>query len=201
MTKKRISIPRGISDAVLKEYRHKCAVCGRHDPQLHHLDENPSNNDILNLLPLCPNCHLQDVHDPTSQPDSRKLRLFRVYKDPLILDPRFHPIFQRMVFLRDAELEKTKPKLFNYLVNELLAFIVSFEKGNFYQKKMLNILRYPSAHYALKLAGGGSTITKEQIEKDAVLKQQARNHRIEKVEGLIIEMIRYQGWTPQPPHS
>jgi len=66
MPKKRLSIPKAISEQVLKEYRHKCAVCGRHDPQLHHIDEDPSNNDPANLMPLCPNCHIQDIHAPTT---------------------------------------------------------------------------------------------------------------------------------------
>jgi 5-methylcytosine-specific restriction endonuclease McrA len=112
MAKKRVSIPRQVADAVLKEYRHKCAVCGRHSPQLHHLDEDPTNNDPKNLLPLCPSCHLQDIHDPTSPPELRKLRLFRIHKDPLILDPRFHPIYRRMGFLYDTDLPISRPALF-----------------------------------------------------------------------------------------
>ena len=66
MTKKRISIPKTVAEEVLKEYRHKCAMCGRHEPQLHHIDEDPGNNDPVNLIPLCPNCHLQDIHAPTA---------------------------------------------------------------------------------------------------------------------------------------
>src|SRR6478752_4597057 len=100
MSKTRPSIPKGVSDAVLKEYRHLCSMCGKTGPHLHHIDENPTNNVAENLLPLCPNCHLQDVHDPTAPLDSLKLALFRRCKDPFILDHRFHPIWKRLKFLR-----------------------------------------------------------------------------------------------------
>lgn len=42
-------------------YEHKCAICGYDEDErileVHHLDENHGNNDISNLVILCPNCH------------------------------------------------------------------------------------------------------------------------------------------------
>jgi len=36
----------------------KCAVCGFDEiVSVHHIDENHSNNDVSNLIPLCPNHH------------------------------------------------------------------------------------------------------------------------------------------------
>lgn len=63
MVKTRINPPKPIRDQVLKEYHHRCAIRGEDNPQIHHIDEDPSNNDPLNLLPLCPNCH-SAIHDP-----------------------------------------------------------------------------------------------------------------------------------------
>lgn len=44
-----------------KYYPHKCAICGwDEDGQIleaHHIDENRKNNDINNLMLLCPICH------------------------------------------------------------------------------------------------------------------------------------------------
>jgi predicted restriction endonuclease len=77
MTKARLSIPRVTKSLVLKEFNYKCAICGKERPQVHHIDENPSNNDLLNLIPLCPNCHLIDQHNPTIPVDIEKLKLFR----------------------------------------------------------------------------------------------------------------------------
>jgi NAD-dependent SIR2 family protein deacetylase len=134
MPKKRISIPKAVSETVLKEYRHKCAMCGRHTPQLHHIDEDTTNNTEQNLIPLCPNCHLQDAHDPTRPPDPAKLRLFRKYKDPLILDPRFHPIFIRAQFLYGEALRNREHR-FRNRANELLDFVAELSMGTFYRKK------------------------------------------------------------------
>lgn len=42
-------------------YEHKCSVCGWDKDErvleVHHLDENRSNNNISNLIILCPTCH------------------------------------------------------------------------------------------------------------------------------------------------
>jgi|GEM_PF-1141792 Predicted restriction endonuclease len=93
---------------VLDEYDNCCSVCGRSGNGLrgrglhcHHIDEDTENNDPMNLLPLCPNCHLMDTHNPTRFIEAEILRLFRQYKDPAILTPQFRPIFKRMRFLDD----------------------------------------------------------------------------------------------------
>ncbi len=42
-------------------YPHRCAVCGYNNVldilEVHHIDGNRANNDISNLIILCPNCH------------------------------------------------------------------------------------------------------------------------------------------------
>lgn len=44
-----------------KAYAHKCAVCGWDDDEavleVHHIDEDRSNNNLDNLIILCPICH------------------------------------------------------------------------------------------------------------------------------------------------
>src|SRR6266852_5884563 len=92
-SKTRKAVPKATRSQVLAEFNHRCAVCGTDRPQIHHIDENPSNNDPMNLIPLCPNCHLTDQHNPTQPIDPAKLSLFRQYKDPMILTPQFHPLF------------------------------------------------------------------------------------------------------------
>ena len=42
----------------LKHWDHKCVICGFDKiVAIHHIDENHSNNDPKNLIPLCPNHH------------------------------------------------------------------------------------------------------------------------------------------------
>lgn len=49
---RRESIPKPIRENVLDEYSHSCAICGKDRPHVHHIDENSSNNDPNNLLPV-----------------------------------------------------------------------------------------------------------------------------------------------------
>ena len=45
----------------LEEQEHKCAICKWDEDkdvlEVHHIDENRDNNDISNLIILCPICH------------------------------------------------------------------------------------------------------------------------------------------------
>jgi len=175
MPKTRTNIPKAIRDKVLKEYHHKCAMCGRTEPHLHHIDENPSNNDIANLLPLCPNCHLQDTHDPTAPHDPDKLRLFRRCKDPFVLDHRFHPIWRRIqAFRAQGILVQENRWTKNYTVNSLTGeinswqdltnFVRTFQKGEYYADRLNDARAYRD------------------------------EWRLPAIEDLCVEMLRYQGW-------
>ena len=53
-------------DVVLNRDNYSCYRCGKqyskHDNlngklMVHHIDKNPSNNDIANMIPLCRRCH------------------------------------------------------------------------------------------------------------------------------------------------
>ncbi len=129
MTKARQNIPAKLRSEILNEYNHRCAICGCDRPQLHHIDEDPSNNDAENLIPLCPNCHLSDQHNPTVPLAPEKIRLFRRYKDPTILSSQFEAIFKRTRFLEDIRIAD-----FEQRVDELLNFIGALEMGHYYAK-------------------------------------------------------------------
>jgi hypothetical protein len=57
--KKRTPIPEEVSDQLLFATDYTCCICRRPDRplQIHHIDEDPSNNDISNLAVLCLDCH------------------------------------------------------------------------------------------------------------------------------------------------
>jgi len=59
MAKRRPEVPKEIGAQVLVWADRTCCVCRepRRKVQIHHIDENPSNNDIANLAPLCLHCH------------------------------------------------------------------------------------------------------------------------------------------------
>lgn len=61
--KNRIAIPEEIAAEVLFISDRTCCVCNMRGKQvqIHHIDENPSNNDIENLSVLCFDCHDQTM--------------------------------------------------------------------------------------------------------------------------------------------
>lgn len=69
MAKQRIKIPKKIEDDVMFKSQSKC-YCGKQGDQIHHLDENPANNDFDNLIFLC-----FDHHDDASVKKGLKKRL------------------------------------------------------------------------------------------------------------------------------
>ncbi len=141
MKKGRSSIRKSVSESVLNEYRHLCAICGSPRPQLHHINTNPSDNDYFNLIPLCPNCHLtdqHDPHDPTKPIDPEILALFRRYKDPTILTPQFVPIFQRSRFLFSCIPTTWAEYYATY--QTFLRLIGALYVGDFYATEMSRIL-------------------------------------------------------------
>ncbi len=152
MAKKRVVIPPKIRDAVLGEFNHRCAICGTDKPHLHHIDEDPSNNDPLNLLPLCPNCHLIDQHNPTARLDPVKLSLFRTYKNPTILTPEFEPLFRRLRFLDRIE-DTSEIKKLESQVGELCGFVRALEMGAFYGKQIEKLTEPPKRVYTVRLGG------------------------------------------------
>lgn len=192
MNKKRVSIPKSVSEGVMKEYHHKCAMCGRHDPHLHHIDENPSNNEASNLLPLCPNCHLQDTHDPTTPHDPGKLRLFRRCKDPFILDPRFHPIWIRLQFLR--QLNESDGNTWSYCCQDLVNFVRFLQLGEYYWATIGSVLRDPASNKAISLRRKGASITYGDFAAMQSAIVELRDFRATVIEDLCVEMLRYQGW-------
>jgi hypothetical protein len=50
MVKTRLHLPKVTRDGELAEFNHRCAIGRADKPQVHDIDENPSNTDPLNLL-------------------------------------------------------------------------------------------------------------------------------------------------------
>jgi len=71
-SKKRIPIPQvnKIRAELQKEINSVCPFCNNDDVghfQIHHIDEDPSNNEPINLLLLCPTCHSKITKEDTSK--------------------------------------------------------------------------------------------------------------------------------------
>lgn len=190
----REAIPKKTKDAVLDEYDHRCAVCGGARPHIHHIDEDASNNSALNLLPLCPNCHLRDQHNPTRKIDIPKLQLFRKYKDPAILKPQFHPIYLRQRFLDDVAPGDESAAEIERQAKELIDFVESFEMGNFYSKRLRDLIGPIGRAFVLSL-GSGPDPNYERQQRSAnsdYRKKLIQNQPL--AQELLVELLRYQNW-------
>lgn len=193
-TKKQRTSPGKSGEAVLKEYNHRCSVCGEDRPQIHHIDENPSNQDPFNLLPLCPNCHLSDQHNPTAKVDHGLLKLFRKYKDPTILSPQFIPLFQRIRYLDSVDEQSLDSLLASG--DELIGFVAELEMGQFYARRLSEVLEAPS--------GEGIYVLPESYEERVARERRAQERRERygaqltnaksAVTEIVIELLRYQSW-------
>ena len=192
MAKKRAALTKALKEKVLKEFRHKCAICGRHEPQIHHIDEDPSNNELENLLPLCPNCHLQDSHDPTAPPDPAKISLFRCTKDPLIFDPKFQPIWNRLKYLRENAEERVES--WKWSCYNLTEFIKALKMGPYYSNLIVAVLNNPSSHYIVHQHKVGIIISEGDIKNSLELQEEVYTHRATTIENICVEMLRYQEW-------
>lgn len=126
--------------------------------------------------------------------DPRLLRLFRVHKDPTILVPQFVAIHNRMKFLYEPEL-----KDFDTLTSgiaELLRFIRELEMGTYYSRKCSSLLAL-STFCDMPWSSDQPPPPTEGGDFEAAQTADAREvvaRRREEVEGLIVELLRFQHW-------
>lgn len=194
MPKDRVDIPKATQDSVLKEYSHSCAVCGARDPQLHHINNDPSNNDRLNLIPLCPNHHLNGQHRSHYAIHPERLLLFRIYKHLGILAPQFTPLFNRMRFLDDTSDGANVDKLIE-AGKDLCELVAAHVMGDFYAKQLQRKLPFrpspetyphPDSTYEIAFYAELKELNQEYLSE-------LRKVRDE-VHSIVIEMLWYQPW-------
>jgi hypothetical protein len=190
--KKRTAVPRATKDRVLREFNHRCAVCGGDGPHLHHIDGMPSNHEPQNLIPLCPNCHLGDQHNPTARVEPRKLGLFRQFKDPTILAPQFDPLFQRLRFLDGVEAAESMEAV-SESAAELIDFVRALEMGAFYSERFAAIVKEPK-RFQMWTPSTPEAEYQRDLAKHFERYRQALVVGRDRVYALAVELLRYQHW-------
>lgn len=83
--KKRTSIPKvaKVKAELQSEINSECPFCESTDVghfHIHHIDENPANNETENLILICPNCHAKVTKDNISQIEVLKKKILSVNK-------------------------------------------------------------------------------------------------------------------------
>jgi len=190
----RESIPKKIKETVLDEYDHRCAFCAGDRPHLHHINEDATDNDTMNLLPLCPNCHLRDQHNPTKKIDVEKLKLFRKYKDPNILKPQFHPIYERAIFLNEIEINDSSVTEIENRAKELIDFVASLEMGDFYSKRLSELIGPLKRAFSFSIGGGPDHLYDRQRSRVNYDYREKISLKKEDTHRLLVELLRYQNW-------
>lgn len=186
-------IPQKTKDSVLNEYNHRCAICACDRPHLHHIDEDHTNNEPLNLLPLCPNCHLTDQHNPTRKIEVKKLLMFRSFKDPAILKPQFHPIYTRQLFLDDLEQNHKLVSEYESKAQELIEFVESLEMGAFYSKRLVELMKKQAFAGAYNFGSENTEYQRQIMQNDKEYIEKLKCNR-STIKNLLIELLRYQKW-------
>jgi hypothetical protein len=190
----RESIPKKLRDTLLDEYDHRCAVCGGDRPHVHHIDEDATHNELSNLLPLCPNCHLRDQHNPTRKIDIPKLQIFRKFKDPAVLKPQFHPIYLRQTFLDTIDPGDSTVGEIELLAKELIEFIQALEMGEFYGKRLKELVGPLQGVFIISLnAGPDPHYEKQRRHANQNYREKLISNR-EPTKALLVELLRYQSW-------
>jgi hypothetical protein len=165
-------------------------MCGADRPQVHHIDEDPSNNELLNLLPLCPNFHLTDQHNPTVRIQPERLKLFRAHKDPMILNHQFAPLFRRLNFF-DHITDSHDVDQLQASVKELCQFVLALDMGAFYSGQIAELTKYRPHFYAGTLGGPDPEYEARVRRHHQEYREQLRRVRDE-VYALAVELLRYQ---------
>lgn len=194
LSKNRTTVPERVRVAVLKEFNHRCALCGADRPQIHHIDEDPSNNENANLIPLCPNCHLTDQHNPTQPIEPAKLALFRRFKDPAIMLPQFNPLFTRMRFLVDLDVPALGPERLSQAAEELVEFVAVLEMGAFYSAQLDKLIGRRETVFIPSLEDPMARVKRSPKEYlSHFLTNRGRACE------LVVELLRYQAWSARKP--
>lgn len=186
------TLTKSIRETVLKEYDNRCALCDK-TPQIHHIDEDPTNNELLNLIPLCPNHHISGQHNPNRKIEIPKLQLFRKYKKPEILLPQFGPIYTRQLFLETIEPGEEATTEIKSKVKDLINLVESMEKGKFYSGELTKLIGPINRMSVERMWGAESKQEEERRSSNRDYRKKLIENR-ESAQKLLIEMIDYQNW-------
>lgn len=193
MPSRRPTTPKATRDALLSEFNHRCAMCGADRPQIHHIDGDPANNTPGNLLPLCPNNHLLDSHNPTQPVEPDKLRLLRRFKDPLVLSPAFDPLFRRTLFLLQLSDIPFQQDVARSQVEELVAFVRALAMGVFYGDRLQQLLSPPPNPGVWSENTSEWEFLQHREHGEREFHEKLLSNR-EAAVCLLVELLRYQTW-------
>ena len=142
--KVRKEIPAALATSVKTEFGNRCAMCREPYVTIHHIDENPSNNNRQNLIPLCPNCHHGRVHGyGGNKIDRRALELYRELGTRFAATGAYNLLLKRSAYITSGMFEQLDSDQLSNALDDLLSFVRGLKFGPHFEKKLSRLLRPP----------------------------------------------------------
>ena len=135
--KQRKSIPENTKRRLLLYTRYECCLCdnkisGKRERNIHHINGDPSDNRIENLIPLCPNCHARADRGDYPEDHLKQIREAKIRKLGIrkafqrVAEPRiaFKTLFtSKLDECVNLIQERTYTHRLNDLIDELIMLI------------------------------------------------------------------------------
>ena len=189
MKKKRTTIPKLRKDKILVQFNHQCVVCSAPYHEVHHIDEDPSNHDEDNLIVLCPNCHQGKVHGKSIMITADQLKLYLRNGKKSIFNPIYHILASKIDFLQNDKYLHLTTDDISEKVDDLIEFIKYLNLGEYYSKKLKELLTRDSSIFFTSMTDYESNKQWEEIEK--AHKEKIKNNKYEATR-LVFECLEVQ---------
>lgn len=138
--KKRTAVRKDMRDKVLVEFNHRCVCCDAPYYNIHHIDEDPSNNAEDNLIILCPNCHQGRVHGNSIMITPEQLKMYKRMKSKSVFKPIYSAIKSRIKFIETDEYERLTYDEITTKLDDLIKFIGTLNQGVYYEQELKRCL-------------------------------------------------------------
>lgn len=196
--KTRRKIPKAVVDKVKQEFHHRCALCRADYCEVHHIDEDPSNNDPDNLIPLCPNCHHGRVHGRGGHRiDAGALRRYRTIGNRFVATPAYDLLLRRTAYITSEQFHEMDWQQIDHAYQDLRSFVADLRFGKYFVEKLDRLMRPASppnlVHATIIGPGHDVKAQREQQERKsrAVLEEHlaAYKRRLQEVVGEIADVL------------
>jgi hypothetical protein len=174
--KSRLAVPRVTADKVKALFRHRCAVCAAPYMELHHIDEDPGNNDEKNLILLCSNCHHGRVHGQGHTLDQHALRLYRELGHRFAATGAYRILLARSSYVTSGAFRGEAWKKLVTAFDDLVSFVKGLKHGPHFATRVRRLLQPPQQHAIVNVTviGSGQDVQAQRSQQEAA--EEGRMH-------------------------
>jgi len=114
----------------------------------------------------------------------------------LILEPQFHPIYTRQLFLEEIEINEDDVKQLWKQSKELVEFLAELEMGAYYSRRIRELVKKDGITIVTTSLNGcydSYENVRRQKKKNLDYRQKLADNK-NQIQSLIIELLAYQKW-------